>query len=187
MSFDPTAYGPVVAEILALDGNGERLMPLVATGNCPSQAANLLRAHQPKEVLKKARGPKGAWGALWLYFSAFDESHAIIQDLQSDEAKYWHAILHRQEPDPGNAGYWFRQLGTHPVFKEVSLAASKIVERIPDAEFRCSWAKWDPFAFVAFCERARHQPGSPSETAAREIQRAEWQALFDYCAGPRKR
>src|SRR5947207_1040804 len=38
MKFDPTAYGPVVAAILALDGNGERLMPL-ASGRCSSPDA----------------------------------------------------------------------------------------------------------------------------------------------------
>src|SRR5262249_50019461 len=35
MKFDPTAYGPVVAALLALDGDGERLMPL-ASGRCSS-------------------------------------------------------------------------------------------------------------------------------------------------------
>ena len=41
--FDPHAYGEEIARILALDGNGERLMPL-AGGTCSSpQARNLLR------------------------------------------------------------------------------------------------------------------------------------------------
>ena len=35
MAFSPDAYGPHVAAILALDGNGERLMPL-AGGACPA-------------------------------------------------------------------------------------------------------------------------------------------------------
>ena len=51
-------------------------------------------------------------------------------------------------------------------------------------EFRVG--RWDPFAFLSFCDRARHQPGSNQEKAALEIQRAEWQILFDYCAGPAK-
>ena len=54
--------------------------------------------------------------------------------------------------------------------------------RIPDAEFRIG--KWDPYSFIAFCERARAQPVSSQEMAAMEIQRAEWQILFDYCARP---
>jgi len=54
--------------------------------------------------------------------------------------------------------------------------------RYPDAEFRTG--RWDPFAFVHFCERARLQPGTTQEKAAVEIQRAEWQLLFDYSARP---
>ena len=57
-----------------------------------------------------------------------------------------------------------------------------IAARYPDAEFRIG--RWDPFAFVQFCERARLQPGTTQETAAMQIQRAEWQLLFDYCARP---
>jgi hypothetical protein len=68
------------------------------------------------------------------------------------------------------------------VFHSVSHEAIKILKRIPEAEFRIG--KWDPFAFVAFCERARAQPGSAQERAALEIQRAEWQLLFDYSARP---
>jgi hypothetical protein len=41
---------------------------------------------------------------------------------------------------------------------------------------------WDPFAFIEICERARHEAGTELERAACEIQRAEWQRLFDYCA-----
>jgi hypothetical protein len=54
--------------------------------------------------------------------------------------------------------------------------------RYPRAEFRLG--RWDPFAFLAFCDRARQQPGSSHARAAMEIQRAEWQLLFDYCARP---
>ena len=36
--FDPSAYGNTVASILALDGGGQRLMPL-ALGRCSSQQA----------------------------------------------------------------------------------------------------------------------------------------------------
>jgi hypothetical protein len=91
------------------------------------------------------------------------------------------------EPDPGNAAYWFRQLGRkHAIFPEVASAASAILNELPAAEFRSHRSIWDPFAFILFCERARQQPGSPSEEAARLIQLAEWQLLFDRCIRPRK-
>jgi len=187
MPFDPNAYGPLVSELLALDGNGLRPMPLLASECSSATAATRLQAIDAKKQWPKSRNPKAALSGLWVYFCDFEEAHSIAQDLKNDEGSYWHAILHRMEPDPGNAGYWFRQVGDkHPIFGDVARAASEILRQIPEAEFRCSPSKWDPYAFVAFCERARSQPGSASEIAARQIQLAEWQALFDYCVRPRK-
>ena len=184
MPFDSKAYGPKVAEILALDKAGERLIPLVS-GVCSSEEARLrLTRQKATDLFPHARAAEAALGGLWLYFSCFDECHAIVQDIGSTEGSFWHAILHRQEPDSGNAAYWFRRVGTHPIFKDLCAAAESVTARYPEAEFR-SGSKWDPFSFVMFCERARQQPGSPSEQAALAIQRAEWQLLFDYCARSR--
>jgi len=180
--FDPTAYGEDVARVLALDGGGARLMPLTCGACASSEAYRMLRTMRA-HVFDGSRDPVGAMAGLWLYFSCFEEAHALAQDSSTKECELWHAILHRQEPDSGNAAYWFRQVGTHATFPRITRAASEILERIPQAEFRTG-GKWDPFAFVAFCERARTQPGSAQERAALEIQRAEWQVVFDYCASP---
>ena len=120
-------------------------------------------------------------GGLWLYFSGADECHGIVQDMETPEGRFWHGILHRQEPDPGNAAYWFRATGAHAVFPDLARAAQGVMESYSGASFRPG-DPWDPFAFIDFCEQARRQPGSPSERAALEIQRLEWQLLFDYCA-----
>ena len=103
-------------------------------------------------------------------------------DSKTTEGEYWHAILHRQEPDAGNAAYWFRRVGQHPIFPKLAAEAKEILNLYPDSEFRVG--RWDPFAFVHFCERARLQPGTTQEQAAVQIQRAEWQLLFDYSARP---
>jgi hypothetical protein len=184
LPFDSKAYGTQVAEILALDQSGHRLIPLIS-GFCSSEAASdRLKGQEAQDLFPQAHAPREAMGGLWLYFSCFDECHETVQDLNSPEASFWHAILHRQEPDPGNAAYWFRCVGTHPVFQDLMVAAKEIVARHPPARFRIA-AKWDPFSFVTFCEQARQEPGSPSERVALEIQRAEWQLWFDYCAGSR--
>lgn len=173
-----------MAELLALDGDGERLIPLVADKRSSEEAAGRLTESGAAELFAHSYAPQAAFAGLWLYFSCFEECHRVAQEVHTPEGSFWHAILHRQEPDPGNAAYWFRRTGTHAVFPQLYTAAEEIVGRYPEAEFRPG-ANWDPFAFVMFCERARQQPGSPSERAALEIQRAEWQLLFDYCARPR--
>jgi hypothetical protein len=176
--FDATAYGPEVARVLALDSNGSRLIPLTAqVCSCEPARQHLKSSHH---LFSKAADPTAAMAGLWLYFSCFEEAHDLVSASTTPECELWHAILHRQEPDSGNAAYWFRKVGTHPVYSKISHAATNILDRNPEAEFRLG--KWDPFAFIAFCERARQQPGTVQERAALEIQRAEWQILFDYCA-----
>lgn len=163
--FDPRAYGEEVATILALDGNGDRLMPL-AGGKCSSAAA--------RSRIKASKLPPAVTAGLYLYFSCWDEAHTVAQDLETPEGSYWHALVHRQEPDAGNSGYWFRQVGTHPIFPELRTRAQQIGLTVGD--------RWDPFAFIDYCEKARPHPGSAEERIALDVQLAEWQLLFDWCA-----
>ena len=165
MAFDPAAYGEQVAAILALDGNGERLMPL-AEGRCSSPEALKRIQSAGADLFRESRAPEAALAGLYLYFSCLEEAHSVAQNVDSPESSYWHGIMHRQEPDPGNAAYWFRRVGKHPVHDGM--------RRIEPG--------WDPFAFIDTCERARRQPGSELERKALELQRAEWQLLFDHCA-----
>jgi hypothetical protein len=174
MRFDPAAYGGEVAGILALDGNGERLMPL-AMGRCSSEAAReRLNAAKAPQLFPGSRAPEAALCGLYLYFSCIDEAHEIAQNISTPEGSYWHAIVHRQEPDPGNASYWFRNVGAHPVFPSLREAAAEIGVGLDP--------QWDPFAFIDLCEKVRLRPGTVDEQRALAVQRAEWQLLFDYCA-----
>ena len=175
MRFEAQIYGDAVAKILALDGNGERLMPLV-NGTCSSpQARELIARVAAKTLFPRARAPEAALAGLYLYFSCWDDAHQIAQGVNTAEGSYWHAIIHRQEPDAGNSSYWFRRVGRHPIFpalleQAVGIAGPRFGKT------------WDPFRFIDDCETAARQPGSALEATAREIQRAEWQLLFDYCA-----
>ncbi len=169
--FRASDYGAEVAAILALDGDGERLMPLVKE-LCASEAAReRLRAASPLQLFPGARAPEAALSGLHVYFSCFEEAHGIAQDIPTPEGSYWHAIVHRQEPDADNAAYWYREVGEHPIFPMLARAVGQE-------------GRWDPFAFIELCEQARKQPGPEMEARARVIQRVEWQLLFDYCARP---
>jgi hypothetical protein len=178
MHFDPAKYGSEVAAILALDGAGGRMAPLVCGPGAPANVRAALAKHDAKKLFPRANDPQAAMAGLWLYFSCFDEAHKLIDDPVSPEGTFWHAIAHRREPDAGNAAYWFRQLGDHPVFQALAREAREILQGHPEVEFPIK--HWDPFAFIDFCERARREPGSAREKAATEIQRVEWQLLFDF-------
>ncbi|MBI3208340.1 MAG: hypothetical protein HYZ37_05485 [Candidatus Solibacter usitatus] len=181
MNFDPQAYGPAVAALLALDGNGDRLQPL-ALGVCSSVKAKAeLGGTSAAALFPAARAPEAAFSGLWLYFSCLDESHSLSQEINTADGSFWHAIMHRQEPDPGNSSYWFRRVGQHSVFSGLAAAADRLCGEHPEGGFRMG-SKWDPFAFIDFCEKARRKPGSAMETLALKIQRAEWQILFHSCA-----
>lgn len=149
-------------------------MPL-AMGKCSSdQARALIQTRTARELFPHARAPEAAMAGLYLYFSCMDEAYEIAQGVESAEGSFWHAILHRQEPDAGNASYWFRKVGAHPIFPELRERAAAI-----GVDFG---ARWDPLAFIDFCEKARGGPGSAAEMQAMEVQRAEWQLLFGFCA-----
>jgi hypothetical protein len=156
-------------------------MPLAEGACCSPDALQRIRDSKVDELFPGARAPQAALAGLYLYFSCRDEAHEVAQEDSSADGSYWHGILHRQEPDAGNASYWFQRVGKHPVFAALLEAAEAIAAAHPDAGMYFA-KEWEPFAFIDICERARRQPGSKLERAAREIQRAEWQRLFDYCA-----
>jgi hypothetical protein len=189
MGFDPQTYGSVVAAILHLDGDGERLMPLATAGAGSDEARTLIRQAGirqagigqagirqagARQLFPRSRAPEAAMAGLYLYFDCWTEAHETAQDVAGPEGSYWHAIVHRQEPDAWNSGYWFRQVGAHAIFPTLRDAAAAI--GLPVGP------RWKPEEFIEICEQARQRPGSELERQALAVQRAEWQLLFDYCA-----
>jgi hypothetical protein len=172
MRFDPASYGADVESILALDRSSS------------DAARHVLKTHAARGLFPSGKSPEGAWAGLWLYFSCLDEAHAAAQDLDTVEGSFWHGILHRREPDPDNAAYWFGRVGQHPVFPALRDAAADILST-HSVPFRIQ-NTWDPMAFIDFYEAARQQPGSEAQKVANMIQDAEWEILFDYCARPQK-
>ena len=66
-------------------------------------------------TLKDTSPPKGLpveLEALWHDRKGdWNRSHEVIQDINSKNAAWIHAYLHRKEGDAGNAQYWYSRAG----------------------------------------------------------------------------
>jgi hypothetical protein len=184
VEFRAEVYGNEVAGILVARGGGNREMPLTRSGCVAEPAREALAAKTAQGLFPHSRTPEAALSGLYLYLGCWDEAHAHSGADESAENYFWHAIVHRQEPDAWNSGYWFRKTGAHPVFP-----------RLADEAERAGYAArrpWDPIAFVDYCETARRLHSSEEERSekerseeerlARRVQLIEWQLLFDYSA-----
>ena len=170
MTFDAARYGPAVAAIL---GDGDLLADL-GPGTPNLAMKSKIEAFDPILDFDKLIDPMMAHACLaglWLYHDFLDESHSISQDIPTTTGSFWHAIMHRREPDAGNSKYWWNRVYRHPVLERLRAGAEELGYRGFTAE-----------GFVDFCERVRGTD-SDDELLARRVQLLEWQLLFDHCFG----
>ncbi len=180
--FAAGAYGPAVADLL----REPRRAPL-GPGRPNAAARDRLAALTAEGVLapRPVRDPamaRACLAGLWLYHDFLDEAHALAQEIDTPTGAYWHGLVHRREPDYGNAAYWFRRVGPHPVFEPLRRAAAELAAAAPgpDGAFLVGQGSWDPFRFIDLCESA-HVGRSASADLCRRIQQREWELLFDFC------
>ena len=145
-------------------------MPLQRPRPWHPEWAALLRSQKAGRLFPDTASPSGVHAGALLYLGCWEEAHQVAQDLETPEGSYWHAIIHRQEPDSFNASYWFRRVGSHAIFPQLAKAAEAL-------GYPSRRGKWDPSAFVDFCDSA----AGASAAVAIEVQQAEWQLLMDWC------
>jgi hypothetical protein len=178
-----------IIAVLAYAGlgpEGSEGLPLIQAAPRRPQLAGALSEPSVSALLPEARRPaRLALGAGLLQIHDFWEaSHEAAQ--QADDlgepsfSAYWHGIAHRREPDSGNAAYWFRRVGRHPVFGPLAQAAGPLLAGSALADRLVHQGQWDPNDFIAVCAAA--QPGSGDERLARRLQRLEMAILLDATA-----
>ncbi len=102
---------------------------------------------------------------LRLIHDDLDGSHRCSQSIEGEgpahTGDYWHAILHRREPDYGNSRYWFHHVGNHPIFPKLCaewLSLGAAPDPAPRVTAAAKSGHWNPAAFVDSCETAAGIP-----------------------------
>jgi hypothetical protein len=145
----------------------ESAMPALGDGPQNSELAAAIMNCPPQEWKDVSDAAKSLCeSGLWLLAGDLSRSHDISQHNQSAEGSFWHGIMHRREGDFGNSKYWFRRVGEHPLFDQLSeLTAGDYT---------------DPYDFADACSQAVRKGGEPEQRCV-VAQWIEWQALMIRC------
>jgi hypothetical protein len=165
---EPASLGPQPrAGRESLSALNARLDEVFTSGDLSSSAEKLIRS------------------LVLLWHDHLEPSHSLSQEIHSKDGSYVHGIMHRREPDYGNARYWFHRVGEHPCYRVLG----ERVESLDGATARDLIArlapkgKLDPFALIELCEATAGE-GEHSAKAAllRDVQKIEFETLLDYFA-----
>lgn len=174
--FAPDAYGEAFAAAL----RDPEPMPLDAgaavEASWPQLAGLTVESAFAGRVVVDPSSAACCIAGVWLLHGYLDEAHGLCQDVPTASGSYWHGVVHRREADYGNASYWFRRAGDHPIGSAVASVAALHPETVEAA----LGGRWDPQRFNDQVRQAVQQGGALAD-ACQAVQLAEWRALFDFC------
>ena len=153
--------GPRSSRLLLPELN-RRLDSFIEESNLPSPLDPLLRS------------------AAMLWNDHLDQSHALSQDIRTADGSFLHGMMHRREPDYGNAKYWFHRVGKHASFPTIAGQVSRLLETEPGLVKKLApLGIWDPSAFVDACGEAAPGPISdPRIQTLKAVQQIEFDCLL---------
>ncbi|RMH09730.1 MAG: hypothetical protein D6704_00780 [Nitrospirae bacterium] len=164
-----------------------RLALVHSPGQRQSSLINEIRTCPLQELLgspiRHAPMGRAVQAGLFLRAEGWDEAHHTAQGLSTREGSYWHGIVHRREPDVSNAKYWFRHVGTHPVFDDLWRFVKSATNIHDSSTWRrlASSGAWDPFAFIDLCVECATGTNRIAEAELEALQDEEITLLLQYC------
>jgi len=172
-------FGPVIDIILeqipeAPLGPGD---PVSLASDITSLNLKTLFAHS--KIKNKSFG-NCVLSGLYLRLNNLTVSHDWSNEISSPDGSYWHGLMHRREPDVHNSNYWFRKVGSHPVFNVLLEKVQQFEGGETEINSLTGSGTWDPYKFNNLCDEARGS-GSDLESLCIKIQNEEWYLLFEYC------
>jgi hypothetical protein len=167
------------------------LPPLAPKGTADAEVHQALE-NTPLELLFEGERiaseafARAVQSGLYLWNDCLDVSHRISQKIETETGSYWHAVMHRREPDYSNSKHWWRRVGEHPLFPEVRGAALRVLSGAESgwgAEARKlieASDRWMPFDFVDWCEACATGRLAEARPVLERIQLEEIKLLLGY-------